>query len=110
MTSTNIKIHYVIKNQPQGGGVCHVSQDLILQALRSIIQRGNNKTACFYSLDDYHKYLTILAEVSTANNCHIHSYVLMTNHMHILLAPNQPNAIAYLIQDLGFRQKVCSLY
>ena len=66
-----------------------------------IIQRGNNREPCFYSLDDYHKYLTLLAEVSTANNCHIHSYVLMTNHVHILLTPNQPNAIAHMIQDLG---------
>lgn len=66
-----------------------------------VIQRGNNREPCFYSVDDYQKYLSILTEVSKANKCHIHSYVLMTNHVHILLTPNQPNAIAHMIQDLG---------
>lgn len=34
-----------------------------------IIQRGNNQEPCFYSLDDYQKYLSILAEVSRLIGC-----------------------------------------
>jgi putative transposase len=30
-----------------------------------IIQRGNNRTACFYCADDYHRYLQDLAGQAT---------------------------------------------
>jgi putative transposase len=46
-----------------------------------IIQRGNNRTACFYCTVDYHRYLQDLAEQATKFGCHIHAYRLMTNHV-----------------------------
>ena len=52
-----------------------------------IIQRGNNRQACFYSNEDYHFYLDWLLEYSQKTDCLIHAYVLMTNHIHLLLTP-----------------------
>ena len=52
-----------------------------------IIQRGNNRSACFYAEDDYRKYLDTLKEQAHKFGCAIHAYVLMTNHVHLLLTP-----------------------
>ena len=52
-----------------------------------IIQRGNNRSACFYSEEDYLFYLEQLLQQSKTFGCAIHAYCLMTNHVHILLTP-----------------------
>src|SRR5690606_23844633 len=52
-----------------------------------IIQRGNNRQACFYADDDYLFYLDHLAKQSEKAGCAIHAYCLMTNHVHLLLTP-----------------------
>ncbi|MGH9438090.1 MAG: transposase [Terriglobia bacterium] len=44
-----------------------------------IIQRGNNRSACFYADEDYRRYLDTLAEPAQKYGCAIHAYVLMTN-------------------------------
>ncbi|MBX2847610.1 MAG: transposase [Acidiferrobacterales bacterium] len=49
-----------------------------------IIQRGNNRSACFYGDDDYWQYLDWLRKYSLEQGCDIHAYVLMTNHVHLL--------------------------
>lgn len=71
------------------------------QIPQHIIQRGNNREPCFYSVEDYQYYLQILSEVASINECEIHAYVLMTNHVHILATPKQPYVISYMMQDLG---------
>lgn len=52
-----------------------------------IIQRGNNRQACFCSDEDYLIYLEWLKEYADKSKCQIHAYVLMTNHVHLLLTP-----------------------
>jgi putative transposase len=54
-----------------------------------IIQRGNNRTACFYADEDYQLYLEHLTELSAKFGCAVHAYVLMTNHVHLLLTPEK---------------------
>lgn len=44
-----------------------------------LIQRGNNRTACFYADEDYSLYLHHLKELSRKVGCAVHAYVLMTN-------------------------------
>ena len=46
-----------------------------------IIQRGNNRQACFFADDDYQCYLEWLEKYAKETGCDIHSYVLMTNHV-----------------------------
>ena len=46
-----------------------------------IIQRGNNRSACFFAEQDYRRYLDTLEEQADRYGCAIHAYVLMTNHV-----------------------------
>lgn len=66
-----------------------------------VIQRGNNKEPCFYSEDDYRRYLQDLHEAAITNHAAIHAYVLMTNHVHLLVTPAQPYSVTHMMQDLG---------
>jgi putative transposase len=68
-----------------------------------IIQRGNNRSVCFYAEEDYRKYLDTLQEQALKYGCAIHAYVLMTNHVHLLLTPEKPNSAALLMKHLGQR-------
>ena len=68
-----------------------------------IVQRGINREACFYADEDYHCYLHWLKKSATDWGCAIHAYVLMTNHVHLLLTPETPDGPARLMQSLGRR-------
>jgi putative transposase len=68
-----------------------------------LIQRGNNKRACFYMDQDYELFLKWLQEYSTAADCHVHAYVLMSNHVHLLVTPMAANGVGYLMKRLGQR-------
>ena len=52
-----------------------------------IIQRGNNREACFFREEDYKTYLTFLRESCDKHDVAIHAFVLMTNHVHLLATP-----------------------
>ncbi len=45
-----------------------------------LIQRGNNRQACFFALEDYQTYLGWLEEYAHETGCAIHSYVLMKTY------------------------------
>lgn len=66
-----------------------------------VIQRGNNKQPCFINAKDYHLYLKKLAECAEKHSVNVHAYVLMTNHVHLLLTPLVDGAISLFMQALG---------
>lgn len=68
-----------------------------------VIQRGNNRTACFFSDDDYLFYLECLKDACTRYQVNCHAYVLMTNHTHLLLTPKNEEGISKVMQSLGRR-------
>jgi len=68
-----------------------------------VIQRGNNRAACFFGDVDRRLYLKCLAECASARGCAIHAYVLMPNHVHLLLTPGEKGATSAMLQDLGRR-------
>ncbi|MFA7242561.1 MAG: transposase [Sulfuricellaceae bacterium] len=68
-----------------------------------LIQRGNNRQAYFFADEDYHFYLDWLAEHAGKTGCQIHSYVLMTNHVHLLLSAETAQAVGALMKALGQR-------
>lgn len=77
-----------------------------------IIQRGNNRQACFFTDDDYRFYLDLLSQCVQHAGCAVHAYVLMTNHVHLLLTPREADAAGRLMKLLGQRyvQHVNRLY
>ena len=68
-----------------------------------IIQRGNNHQACFFAEEDYLFYLDWLEEYAESTGCSIHAYVLMTNHVHMLLTPGKSDSVGNLMKRLGQR-------
>jgi putative transposase len=77
---------------------------LILPGIAAhIIQRGNNRDACFRTTTDYQLYLLHLRELSSKLGCAIHAYCLMTNHVHLLLTPPSADACIALMRNLGQR-------
>lgn len=68
-----------------------------------IIQRGNNRSACFFSDDDRGAYLYWLRRYAERFDVQIHAWVLMTNHVHLLTTPSTPGAASRVMQALGRR-------
>jgi len=66
-----------------------------------IVQRGDNRCACFGDDSDRLHYLDLLAEHSIKSSCSIHAYVLMTNHVHLLLTIHERNAQAKLMKSVS---------
>jgi putative transposase len=68
-----------------------------------IIQRGNNRQKCFVSEADYQKYLSYLSEHADAAACRVHAYVLMGNHVHLLISADDCAAAGSMMKFLGQR-------
>ncbi len=68
-----------------------------------IIQRGNNRQACFFAEEDYRFFLDHLAKLTKRFRCSLHAYVLMTNHFHLLLSSDLVNGPSLVMKFLGQR-------
>jgi putative transposase len=68
-----------------------------------LIQRGNNRQACFFADEDFRFYLEWLAEHAGKTGCSIHAYALMTNHVHLLVSADRAEATGALMKALGQR-------
>ncbi|WNO60353.1 transposase [Rheinheimera sp. MMS21-TC3] len=66
-----------------------------------VIQRGNNKQVCFFQPDDYRVYLDKVKLYAAQHGVAIHAFVLMTNHVHMQLTPEQETSISLFMQALG---------
>jgi len=66
-----------------------------------IMQRGNNKQICFACDEDVAAYANWLCEGALKFGVHIHAWVFMTNHVHLLMTPVQERAISNCMQYLG---------
>ena len=65
-----------------------------------LIQRVNNRQPIFFAPEDYPRYLGWLADASAENGCAVFAYVLMTNHVHLLAAPEREDSIPRALQAL----------
>jgi putative transposase len=68
-----------------------------------IIQRGNNRTRCFFGDADHLVYLDLLKRCAVDAQCLVHAYVLMSNHVHLLVTPQTRTSPAALMKALGQR-------
>ena len=65
-----------------------------------VTQRGNNRQVCFFDDADYQLYLGLLGEACKRHQCKVHAYVLMTNHVHLLITPEIPTGVSLVFRDL----------
>ena len=68
-----------------------------------IVQRGHNREPCFFCEDDYRSYLYWLERALAETGCALHAYVLMTNHVHLLLTPKKAVTVPKPLISLGRR-------
>jgi putative transposase len=66
-----------------------------------VIQRGNNRSACFGAIADYERYLALLTDRARWHGVAVHAYVLMTNHIHLLLTPRDEDGLTSVMKALG---------
>lgn len=66
-----------------------------------VITRGVNRGAVFFGTRDYAHYLDDLREAASTHGCAIHAYVLMTNHVHMLLTPEHDKSLPFTMQAIG---------
>ncbi|MDR3528592.1 MAG: transposase [Rhizomicrobium sp.] len=68
-----------------------------------VIQRGNDRQAVFFGEDDFVCYREGLIAAAEANGLAVHAYVLMTNHVHLLVTPGRAESLPRTMQSLGRR-------
>ena len=66
-----------------------------------VIQRGNNRSIIFAGEEDYQFYLSKLGAACEQFQCDLHAYVLMTNHVHLLMTSHNKGGIGKVMQMLG---------
>lgn len=68
---------------------------------RHVVQRRNDGSPCFFSDEDYLVYLDCLREASERHESAIHAYVLMPDHVQLLVSLDSETRLARLMCDLG---------
>ena len=68
-----------------------------------VIQRGNNREACFIEPENYLFYLELWQELSRRYGVAVHAYCLMTNHIHFLATPGSESALSNTLKVVGSR-------
>jgi len=66
-----------------------------------VIQRGNNRQACFSSEQDLIAYAGWLKEYSREFDVQVHAWVFMTNHVHLLVTPQADAGVSNMMQAIG---------
>lgn len=66
-----------------------------------VIQRGNDRQPIFHDEQDYSAFLKWLREAAKIFKIAIHAYVLMPNHIHLLVTPADTVGLGKLMQWVG---------
>jgi putative transposase len=68
-----------------------------------IVQRGNDRKPCFFEYENYLFFLDCLENAIRRYQVAVHAYVLMTNHIHLLMTPSTESGISRVMQLVGNR-------
>jgi putative transposase len=73
-----------------------------------VVQRGNDRNRTFFVNDDYRAYLNLLNFVSHRYETDVHAYVLMTNHVHLLMTSRLPDGVSRTMQNAaaGYSRRI----
>jgi putative transposase len=66
-----------------------------------VVQRGNNRQPIVLDDDDRARLLDSIRAQAAAAQVAVHAYVLMTNHLHLLLTPQTGEGVPAMMQALG---------
>lgn len=65
-----------------------------------IINRGNRRTEVFHNTQDYEKFIELMHEAKKMTNIKLYSFVLMPNHFHFIVEPNEAEDLSKYMQWL----------
>jgi putative transposase len=68
-----------------------------------VIQRGNNRQPIFASSADRQTLLDLLQDNAHKFDVAVHAYVLMDNHVHLLVSPQTADGLPQMMQAVGRR-------
>jgi putative transposase len=68
-----------------------------------VTQRGNGRAQTFFGDDDYRLYRDLLAEHAAAAGVEVWAWVLMPNHVHLILVPPEPDALRRVLAPVHRR-------
>ena len=68
-----------------------------------LVLRGHNREPCFFAEEDFHTFLHWLGDALRTTGTALHAYVLMTNHVHLLITPTRVEDVPALMISLGRR-------
>jgi putative transposase len=63
--------------------------------------RGNNRCDIFRAEEDYEFFLLVLRHASLCHQLEVHSYVLMTNHFHVVATPRSAKGLSSAMHAVG---------
>ena len=67
-----------------------------------VIQRGHNREQIFFGAADAKCYLDWLQDAAAVYGVAVHAYVLMTNHVHLLVSPETPQSLPRAMRDVNW--------
>ncbi|MEW8519860.1 MAG: transposase [Candidatus Thiodiazotropha sp.] len=83
---------------------CHANRDSISTLFRNtLFNAAITESPAFFAEQDYYRHLVDLITASNKYGVQVLAYVLMTNHVHLLLTPTQGHGIYNCMQALGRR-------
>jgi putative transposase len=68
-----------------------------------IVRCGDNLATVFFKHRDYQRYLKILRDAAKTYVVAIHAYVLMSDHIHLLVTPADKSGPSRMMQSIGLQ-------
>jgi putative transposase len=62
-----------------------------------------NRSRCFSGIADRETYLRLIEEHAALCECAVHAYVLMDNHVHLLVTPAKDDSMSRMMKAVGER-------
>ncbi|HMH16894.1 MAG TPA: transposase [Burkholderiales bacterium] len=77
-----------------------------------VVQRGRARSACFSCAEDRAAYLWAVRECAEREQCAMHAYALMGNHVHLLFTPARTGGAARLMPAIAacYARHLASIY
>jgi putative transposase len=66
-----------------------------------VIQRGAGRADMFHERGDYEVFLACLRHAAQQNDVDVHATMLMTNHVHLMVTPQNAASLPRTMQQLG---------
>jgi len=68
-----------------------------------IMHRGNNRQNIFETDEDMQRIKDDITAALLRSKCKLHAYVIMTNHLHLLITPADKAQLAIFMQSMANR-------